>query len=530
MITLSPAQQRARTDLLRAAQPGKVAVLFGASGKGRTTILRVVHSELGGQLLGIADYMTALDRRHPLQLEEALQGVIAAAFVDHRVVILDDLHLIANVSCCGSFYPRPGFIGAALTALAAVARAGERTLIFGSERTPFPVAWPRDAVVQIGDFTPEDYGHICRAYLDGAVADALDFEKIHRFARKLGARELRGTCMALRDAAHVDTDSVIDHLRAHQLAANVDLGEVQPVDLRDLKGVDDLVEALEANIILPLENAELAAELGLMPKRGVLLAGPPGTGKTTVARALAHRLKSKFFLIDGTVISGTGGFYGYVQHIFEEAKRSAPAIIFIDDSDVLFESGSETGFYRYLLTVLDGVESESTGRICLMMTAMDIGNIPPALVRSGRIELWLETRLPDQAARAAILEDRCAGLPAALGPVDTDRLAAETEGLSGADLRRLVEDGKVLYAYDRARARPLRPTLDYFLRAIETVRANRQRYAEAEARASARHPQRPAFFDFIDSAAQGFAVASMLSAEDEQSFTDPRFYSPPEGS
>jgi ATP-dependent 26S proteasome regulatory subunit len=92
------------------------------------------------------------------------------------------------------------------------------------------------------------------------------------------------------------------------LASNVDLSEVQPVSLRDLQGVDSVIESLEANIVLPLENDELATEFGLKPKRGVLLAGPPGTGKTTVGRALAHRLQSKFFIIDGTFISGTQHF------------------------------------------------------------------------------------------------------------------------------------------------------------------------------------------------------------------------------
>jgi len=127
-------------------------------------------------------------------------------------------------------------------------------------------------------------------------------------------------------------------------------------------------------------------------------------------------LKSKFFLIDGTIISGTQQFHPRIHQVFEAAKQNAPAIIFIDDSDVIFETGQETGLYRFLLTMLDGLESTSAGRICLMMTAMDVGNLPPALVRSGRIELWLETRLPDQSARAAILTDRCADLPAAISP------------------------------------------------------------------------------------------------------------------
>src|SRR5262249_25082786 len=150
--------------------------------------------------------------------------------------------------------------------------------------------------------------------------------------------------------------------------------------LRSLKGLDDVIEALEANMIIPLENDALSAELGIRPKRGVLLAGPPGTGKTTVGRALAHRLRSKFFLIDGTFISGTRDFYSQVQRVFEAAKQNAPAIIFIDDSDVIFENKDDFGLYRYLLTMLDGLESESNKRISIMMTTMDVAAVPPALV------------------------------------------------------------------------------------------------------------------------------------------------------
>src|SRR5207249_1158266 len=104
-------------------------------------------------------------------------------------------------------------------------------------------------------------------------------------------------------------------------------------------------------------------------------------------------------------------------------------------------------------------------------------------VRSGRVELWLQMRLPDEAARAVILRRYLAGLPATVGPVDEGRLAQETDSFTGADLKRLVEDGKALLAYDRARGLPARPATDYFLEAVETVRANKEAYAEAESRA-----------------------------------------------
>jgi ATP-dependent 26S proteasome regulatory subunit len=298
----------------------------------------------------------------------------------------------------------------------------------------------------------------------------------------------------LRSEPDLTTERFLDYLRSQHLASNVDLREVQPVSLRDLQGVDSVIESLEANIVLPLENDQLVMEFGLKPKRGVLLAGPPGTGKTTVGRALAHRLQSKFFLIDGTCISGTQHFYGQIHHIFEEAKRNAPAILFIDDSDVIFESGQELGLYRYLLTMLDGLESASAARVCVMLTAMDVSSLPPALIRSGRIELWLEMPLPDEPARESILR-RHIGDSSALAGLDVTALVRASDGFTGADLKRLIEDGKNLLAYDRARQRPMREALAYFLEAVEAVRANKERYAQAEAHARQQRPVRPVYYD-----------------------------------
>jgi len=195
-------------------------------------------------------------------------------------------------------------------------------------------------------------------------------------------------------------------------------------------------------------------------------------------------LKGKFFLIDGTFIAGTNSFYERIHHVFEAAKDNAPSVIFIDDADAIFEDGEERGLYRYLLTMLDGLESESAGRICVMMTAMNVGNLPPALTRSGRVELWLEMKLPDGEARTVILTQRVAELPDELRQVDLAALRSATEGFTGADLKRLVEDGKAIYAYDKAKRLDLKAPTDYFLKAVEGVRENKQRFAEAEAQAA----------------------------------------------
>src|SRR5947209_609515 len=147
---------------------------------------------------------------------------------------------------------------------------------------------------------------------------------------------------------------------------------------------------------------------------------------------------------------------------FQSAKQNATSVIFIDDSDAIFESGEELGLYRYLLTMLDGLESESAGRVCVMMTAMDVGHLPPALLRSGRIELWLEMTLPDPSAREEILSRHTDALPPSIGGIDLSRLVSATDGFTGADLKRLVEDGKALFAFDKAQDLPMRPATEYF--------------------------------------------------------------------
>ena len=111
--------------------------------------------------------------------------------------------------------------------------------------------------------------------------------------------------------------------------------------------------------------------------------------------------------------------------------------------------------------------------VCVMLTAMTVAHLPPALVRSGRVELWLEMKLPDESARQSILSEHLAGVPAVLRDVDLACLSSASEGFTGSDLKRLIEDGKGLSAYDQVKSHPSRSATEYFLGALETVRQNK---------------------------------------------------------
>jgi transitional endoplasmic reticulum ATPase len=474
-IVLSPAQEHAFEGLLRGIAAGEVLVLKGRAGAGKTTILQKVQAVVGGVLLGMRQFMASLTAQDPAAIEETFLQMIEQSLANAEIVLVDDLHLITEVvNACE--YPRSYLLDAALTAILGEAAALKKKLVFSVDgEAPWPVA-RRAYSWDIGEFTAEDYECICRTLLPDS-GGPLDYARIHRFAPALSARQLCNACNWLGKEPGLDTDNFVEYLRSKYMTSNVELEEVQCVTWSDLKGVDNVIQELEAKVALPFENDALRAELGLKPKRGVLLAGPPGTGKTTIGRALAHRLKSKFFLIDGTVVAGTYDFYRKVNRVFEAAKRNAPAIVFIDDADVIFEEEDNRGFYRYLLTLLDGLESASTERICVMMTAMHPGSLPEAMLRSGRIELWLETRLPDTAARAAILRERIAGLPQPIGAANVEQLASVSHGLTGADLKNVVDDAKLLFAHDRAIGRALRAPEAYFSEAIETVRTNRRKYS-----------------------------------------------------
>ena len=486
--TLSPAQQKAYDQLLSFLPKSRVLGLVSGNGFGRTTVLENLAEATGGKLLRLSDVFENLRRHHPLALEEGIVETLLQAFDEHERVLIDDLHVLDRTLTGCYTSARPNVLGVAFDAVARQLEGSDKQLIAGTNGRYLPGALSHRALFAgIPPFSPEDFAFLFGKLSEGKLKE-IAYERIHHFAPRLTAHQMRTACIHLEPVKEIDTETFLRFLESHALVSNVNRQEVEEVDLDQLFGIEEVIRQLEINIIVPLERDELAKKYGLQPKRGVLLYGPPGTGKTTIGRALAHRLRSKFFLIDGTVISGTNQFYGKIQQIFEEARKNAPCVLFIDDCDLLFEKEEETGLYRYLLTVLDGLESKENALITVMLTAMNIASLPPALIRSGRVELWLEMKLPDASARASILKSFLQGSPVDIEAAGMESITAQTEGLTGADLRRVAADAKNLYGYDVAKDQPPQPPSHYLEQAIEQLRVHKEQLEKAPAYTAAHHP------------------------------------------
>jgi AAA+ superfamily predicted ATPase len=216
------------------------------------------------------------------------------------------------------------------------------------------------------------------------------------------------------------------------------------VTFADVGGMEDVKEEIRIKMLAPLQHPDLFGAFGKSAGGGLLLYGPPGCGKTHIARATAGEIGGPFLTVGLHEILDMwiGQSERNLHEVFERARRSAPSVLFFDEVDALGSSRAEMHasggrhLINQFLSELDGVDGDNTGVLVLAATNAP-WYVDSAFRRPGRFDQILFVAPPDAAARAAILRVLCAGKP--VEAVDYDHLAARTEGLSGADLQAVVE-------------------------------------------------------------------------------------------
>jgi SpoVK/Ycf46/Vps4 family AAA+-type ATPase len=229
--------------------------------------------------------------------------------------------------------------------------------------------------------------------------------------------------------------------------------ETSSVRLADVGGMDDVKRRLELAFLGPLRNPQLRSLFGKSLRGGLLLYGPPGCGKTFLARAVAGEMGARFISLSVADVLDMwiGASERNLHSVFETARGHAPCVLFLDELDALGHKRSQLNssamrtLGNQLLSELDGVDADNEGVFVLAATNAP-WDVDAALRRPGRLDRMVLVLPPDAPARAAILEYHLRDRPVA--GVDLDRLVAATDQFSGADLAHLCESAAELAIHD----------------------------------------------------------------------------------
>jgi SpoVK/Ycf46/Vps4 family AAA+-type ATPase len=248
------------------------------------------------------------------------------------------------------------------------------------------------------------------------------------------------------------------------------------VTLKDVAGMNEVKRRLNVSFLAPLRNPDMMKLYGKSLRGGLLLYGPPGCGKTFIARATAGEIGARFVSVGLTdvVDMWLGQSEKNLHEIFETARRNRPCVLFFDEIDALGRKRSLArdsagrGVINQLLSELDGANGDNDG-VFVLAASNHPWDVDVALRRPGRLDRTLLVLPPDVAARSAIVESQLRARP--IEKIDVPWIASKTEDFSGADLVHLCESAVELAMEDSLNSGTVRPIrMDDFKRALKEIR------------------------------------------------------------
>ncbi len=250
--------------------------------------------------------------------------------------------------------------------------------------------------------------------------------------------------------------------------------EIPNVRWEDIGGLEEVKSELREAVELPLLNPDAFKRLGIRAPKGFVLYGPPGVGKTMLAKAVATESKANFISVKGPEVLSkwVGESEKAVREIFKKAKQVAPCIVFLDEIDSIAprrgsfgDSGVTERIVNQLLTSLDGIEVLQGVVVIAATNRPDI--LDNALLRAGRFDKLIFIPAPDKDSRKKILEVHTGKMPLAKD-VDLEALAEETEGYVGSDLENLCREGGMMAFRENPEATEVRQK--HFVAALKNIK------------------------------------------------------------
>lgn len=456
-------------------RPPKGILLYGPPGTGKTLIAKAIANETGGKLFIINGpeimskmagesesnlrkafeeaekqspsiiFMDEIDSIAPKR--EKTQGEVERRIVSQLLTLMDGMKARSNVIVIGATN-RPNSIDPALRRFGRFDREieiGIPDVIGRAEILSIHTKnMALDEDVKLLDIANEIHG-----FVGSDIASLCSEAALQQIREKLPLIDL--------DSEKISVE-IINSLKVSKENFNYAIRHTDPSSLRetvvqvpnvkwsDIGGLEKVKQELKETVQFPIDHAEKFLAFGMSPSKGVLFYGPPGCGKTLLAKAIASECKANFISVKGPelITMWVGESEANVREIFDKARAAAPCVIFFDELDSIAksrssgsgDSGAMDRVINQMLSEMDGMNSKKNVFVIGATNRPD--QIDPALMRPGRLDQLVYIPLPDRDSRLSILSACCNKTPLS-EDVNLSRLADKTEGFSGADLNEICQ-------------------------------------------------------------------------------------------